>query len=43
MDSIIKLEDVSTVYESERKPAIRDVNLTLERRELVYVVGPNAA
>jgi zinc/manganese transport system ATP-binding protein len=43
MDSIIKLEDVSTVYEGERRPAIRDVNLTLERNELVYVVGPNAA
>jgi zinc/manganese transport system ATP-binding protein len=43
MDSIIKLENVSTVYEGERRPAIRDVNLTLERNELVYVVGPNAA
>lgn len=43
MDSIIKLENVSTVYEGERRPAIKDVNLTLERNELVYVVGPNAA
>jgi len=43
MESIIKLEDVSTVYEGERRPAIRDINLTLERNELVYVVGPNAA
>jgi len=43
MDSIIKLEDVSTVYEGERRPAVKDVNLTLERNELVYVVGPNAA
>jgi zinc/manganese transport system ATP-binding protein len=43
MGSIIKLEDVSTVYEGERRPAIKDVNLTLERNEFVYVVGPNAA
>jgi zinc/manganese transport system ATP-binding protein len=43
MDSIIKLENVSTVYEGERRPAIKDVNLTLRRNELVYVVGPNAA
>ena len=43
MDPIVKLEDVSTVYEGERRPAIKDVNLTLERNELVYVVGPNAA
>jgi zinc/manganese transport system ATP-binding protein len=43
LDPIIELENVSTVYEGERRPAIRDVNLTLERNELVYVVGPNAA
>jgi len=43
MEAIIKLEDVSTVYEGERRPAIKNVNLTLERNELVYVVGPNAA
>ena len=41
--TIIQLEDVSTVYEGERRPAIRDVNLTLDQNELVYVVGPNAA
>jgi zinc/manganese transport system ATP-binding protein len=41
--AIIKLEGVSTVYEGERRPAIKGVNLTLERNELVYVVGPNAA
>ena len=39
----IRLEDVSTVYEGESRPAIRDVNLTLEENELVYVVGPNAS
>jgi zinc/manganese transport system ATP-binding protein len=43
MDPVVKLEDVSTVYEGERRPAIQDVNLTLKRNELVYVVGPNAA
>lgn len=41
--TVIELEDVSTVYEGERRPAIRDVNLTLEENELVYVVGPNAS
>lgn len=40
---IIKIEDVSTVYEGERRPAIRDINLTLHRNELVYIVGPNAS
>jgi ABC-type Mn2+/Zn2+ transport system ATPase subunit len=42
-DTIIKLEDVSTVYEGERRPAIKDINLTLQRNELVYIVGPNAS
>lgn len=39
----MRLEKVSTVYEGERRPAIRDVNLTLAKKELVYVVGPNAS
>ncbi|MDQ1280423.1 MAG: transporter protein [Thermoproteota archaeon] len=39
----IKLEGVSTVYEGERRPAIRDINLTVEKNELVYVLGPNAS
>jgi ABC-type Mn2+/Zn2+ transport system ATPase subunit len=42
-DAIIKLENVSTVYEGERRPAIKGINLTLKRNELVYVVGPNAS
>ncbi len=42
-DAIIKLEDVSTVYEGERRPAIRGVNLSLKKNELVYIVGPNAS
>jgi len=43
MEPIVSLQEVSTVYEGERRPAIRDVNLTLDEKELVYVVGPNAA
>jgi len=43
MDSIIRLENVSTIYEGERRPAVKEVNLTLNQNELVYVVGPNAA
>ena len=41
--AVIQLEGVSTVYEGERRPAIKDITLTLEGNELVYVVGPNAA
>lgn len=43
MSNIISLENVSTVYEGERRPAVRDVNLSLKKNELVYVVGPNAS
>ncbi len=41
--AIIKLEDVSTVYEGAKRTAIKHVNLTVKKNELVYVVGPNAA
>ena len=41
--AIIKLEAVSTVYEGERRTAINNVNLTVKRNELIYIVGPNAA
>jgi zinc/manganese transport system ATP-binding protein len=41
--AIIKLEDVSTVYEGARRTAIKHINLTVRKNELVYVVGPNAA
>jgi ABC-type Mn2+/Zn2+ transport system ATPase subunit len=42
-DAVIKLENVSTVYEGESRPAIKEINLTVTRNELVYVVGPNAS
>ncbi len=40
---MIQLENVSTVYEGERLPAIVDVNLSVKGNELLYVVGPNAS
>lgn len=43
MSYIISLENVSTVYEGERRPAVRDVNLSVKKNELIYVVGPNAS
>ena len=43
MDDVIRLEDVYTIYEGEKRPAIRNVNLTVNSNEFIYVVGPNAA
>lgn len=40
---IIELDNVSTVYEGEKRSAIKGVNLGIKRNELVYVVGPNAS
>jgi zinc/manganese transport system ATP-binding protein len=42
-NTIINLENVSTVYEGERRAALRDVSLSIQENELVYVVGPNAS
>jgi len=39
----ISLDDVSTVYEGERRAALREVSLSIQENELVYVVGPNAS
>ncbi|MCW4034892.1 MAG: metal ABC transporter ATP-binding protein [Candidatus Bathyarchaeota archaeon] len=41
--AIITMENVSTVYEGESRPAIKGINLTINQNELVYVVGPNAS
>lgn len=40
---VVELEGVSTVYEGERRPAIREVTFSLASNELVYVIGPNAS
>ncbi|MBS7609708.1 ABC transporter ATP-binding protein [Candidatus Bathyarchaeota archaeon] len=42
-DLAIFLEDVSTIYEGERRPAIKGVSISIRRKELVYIVGPNAS
>jgi len=42
MDSIIELRNVSTVYEGEKKPAIKNIDLSIMRNEFVYIIGPNA-
>lgn len=39
----IELKGVSTAYEGERIPAIRDIDLAIEAGEFVAVIGPNGA
>jgi len=39
----VRLEGVSTTYEGEERPAIRDINLSVRAGELVTIIGPNGA
>ena len=41
--NIIELEKIETIYEGERIPVIRNVNLTVKSGEFVAVIGPNGA
>ena len=43
LELAIRLKDVSTTYEGEKRPAIRDVDLEVRPGELVAVIGPNGA
>jgi len=39
----VALEDVCTSYEGEKRPAIKDISLSLEKGEMLLVAGPNGA
>jgi len=39
----VRLVGVSTTYEGEKMPAIRDISLSIRSGELVSVIGPNGA
>lgn len=39
----IELVNVSTTYEGEQRPAIKNINLRISAGEVVYVAGPNGA
>lgn len=41
--AVVLLDEVSTVYEGERLPAIRDVSLSINAGDFVCVVGPNGS
>ena len=42
-EAVIRLEKLSTVYEGERVPAIRDISLSVMKGDLVCIVGPNGS
>ncbi len=42
-DSIIQLKNVDTIYEGDRLPVIKDINLEIKRGDFVSIIGPNGA
>ena len=40
---VVLLEELSAVYEGERVPAIRDINLSVDAGDFICIVGPNGA
>ena len=39
----IELKKIETIYEGERIPVIRNINLTVKSGEFVAIIGPNGA
>jgi zinc/manganese transport system ATP-binding protein len=43
MQPQILLKNVSTTYEGEKKPAIKEISLSVNKGEFICIVGPNGA
>lgn len=41
--ALVDLNDISTIYEGEKFPAIFDISLQIEEGEFVCIIGPNGA
>jgi len=42
-EQIIKLENIETIYEGERIPVIKNINLEVNKGEFISIIGPNGA
>ena len=40
---LIKLDNIDTIYEGEKTPAIYDINLNVQEGEFISIIGPNGA
>jgi len=43
MEPIIELRSVETIYEGERIPVIKDIDLSVNEGEFISIIGPNGA
>ena len=41
--NIIELKNIETIYEGERIPVIKDINLDINYGEFISIIGPNGA
>jgi len=41
--NIIELQNINTIYEGEKIPVIKDVNLSVDTGDFVCIIGPNGA
>ena len=41
--NVINLENIETIYEGERIPVIKDINLEINYGEFISIIGPNGA
>ena len=41
--NVIELENIETIYEGERIPVIKDINLNIDYGEFISIIGPNGA
>ena len=42
-EKIIELQNIDTIYEGEKRPAIYDINLNVQNGEFISIIGPNGA
>jgi len=43
MNKTIELQNIETIYEGEKIPAIHNINLTVNSEEFISIIGPNGA
>ena len=41
--SVIRLQDIQTIYEGEKLPVIYDINLEVNQGDFICIIGPNGA
>ena len=41
--NIIELQNINTIYEGEKRPVIKGINLSVKTGEFVCIIGPNGA